>query len=45
MGLVELRLFSGERGRGGKVTRARISYDAEEIRRHVSRRIGKTLKS
>ena len=41
MGLVEIRFYTGERGRGGKITRARIAYDKEEIRKHISRRIGK----
>jgi tetratricopeptide (TPR) repeat protein len=41
MGLVEVRFYTGERGRGGKITRARIAYDKEEIRKHISRRIGK----
>ena len=42
MGLVEIRLYTGESGRGGKVTRARIAYDKEEIRKYVLRKIGKT---
>jgi tetratricopeptide (TPR) repeat protein len=45
MGLVETRFYTGERGRGGKITRARIAYDKEEIKKHVSRRIGKISRS
>jgi len=45
MGLVEIRLYTGERGRGGKITRVRIAYDKEEIKKHVSRRIGKISQS
>jgi tetratricopeptide (TPR) repeat protein len=34
-GLVEMRVFTGERGRGGEVTRARIAYDKEPVKRYV----------
>lgn len=38
-GLVEVREFPGERGRGGRVSRVRISYEKEPIRRFVDERI------
>lgn len=38
-GLVEIRIFPGERGRGGEVTRVRIAYDKEPIREYVNERI------
>jgi len=40
-GLVEIRLYSGERGRGGEIIRARIAFDKEEIRKYVLTRVGK----
>jgi len=44
-GLVEVRLFPGERGRGGEVMRFRIAYEKEPIRAYVNQRIrtGKKL--
>jgi Cyclic nucleotide-binding domain len=36
-GLIETRTFSGQRGRGGEVLRARISYDKEPVKRYVDR--------
>jgi len=42
MGLVETRVFLGERGRGGKTTRSRIAYDHEEVKKYVSRKVEKT---
>ncbi len=38
-GLIETRIFPGERGRGGEVLRLRIAYDKEPIRDFVNRRI------
>lgn len=38
-GLVETRVFTGQRGRGGEVVKVRISYDKEPVRRHVDRLI------
>jgi hypothetical protein len=38
-GLVETRVFLGERGRGGKILKMRISYDKETIKRHIDQRI------
>ncbi|MFX1554962.1 MAG: hypothetical protein ACFFBV_13625 [Promethearchaeota archaeon] len=40
-GLVETRVFLGERGRGGKILKIRISYDKETIKRHIDQRIMK----
>ncbi len=40
-GFVELRVFPGERGRGGKITKARICYEKEPIRLLVEQRIMK----
>jgi hypothetical protein len=34
-GLVEARVFSGQRGRGGEVLRVRVAYDKEPIKRYV----------
>jgi len=34
-GLVEMRVFTGQRGRGGEVTRARVAYDKEPVKRYV----------
>ena len=36
-GLVETRVFSGQRGRGGEVLRARLAYDKEPVKRYVDR--------
>ena len=38
-GLVENRIFPGERGRGGKVTRFRVAYDKEPVKAAVDRRV------
>lgn len=40
-GLVEARVFPGERGRGGKIIKARISYDKETVKRYVDKEIMK----
>ena len=37
--LVETRFFSGERGRGGRILRARIRYAMETIKRYVNDRV------
>jgi TolB-like protein/tetratricopeptide (TPR) repeat protein len=34
-GLVETRVFKGEPGRGGEVTRVRIAFDSEPVREHI----------
>jgi len=36
-GLIETRIFSGQRGRGGEVLKARIAYDKEPVKRYVDR--------
>ena len=38
-GLVEVRFFTGERGRGGKIMRLRLSYEKDTIKRHVDNQI------
>jgi hypothetical protein len=40
-GIVEYRIFSGERGRGGKISKVRIPYDKETIKRYVDERVMK----
>ncbi len=40
-GLVEARIFPKERGRGGKITKVRIYYEREIIRRRVDQEITK----
>jgi len=37
-GVIEVRIFPGERGRGGKIMKARISYEKEEIKRYIIKR-------
>jgi adenylate cyclase len=44
-GLVEMRYFPGERGRGGEVRRFRIAYEKEPIRSNVDLKIGVDRKS
>jgi adenylate cyclase len=43
-GLIEMRYFPGERGRGGEVRRFRIAYEKEPIRTNVDLRIGGDIK-
>ena len=38
-GLVEARVFPKERGRGGKITKVRIFYDRENIKRRIDQKI------
>jgi adenylate cyclase len=38
-GLIETRIFPGERGRGGEVMRLRIAYDKEPIRDFVNKKV------
>ncbi|MDH5690873.1 MAG: hypothetical protein OEY81_05545, partial [Candidatus Bathyarchaeota archaeon] len=40
-GLVETRFFPGERGRGGKIIKTRISYEKETVKRHVDKQVMK----
>jgi len=42
-GLVEARIFKGQRGRGGEVVKVRISYDKEPVKRHVERLIKRPI--
>jgi hypothetical protein len=36
-GLVETRLFAGERGRGGNVLKVRVAYEKEKVRSYIER--------
>jgi hypothetical protein len=36
-GLVEARIFVGERGRGGKIVKMRICYEKEPVKRYIDR--------
>jgi hypothetical protein len=40
-GLIETRIFPGERGRGGKIVRTRICYDRDVVKRLVDRKVAK----
>jgi tetratricopeptide (TPR) repeat protein len=40
-GLVETRVFPGERGRGGRIIKMRIAYGKETVKRHVDQRVMK----
>ena len=40
-GLIETRIFPGERGRGGRILKARISYEKETVKRYVDHQIMK----
>jgi len=40
-GLVETRVFPGERGRGGRIVKTRISYEKETVKRHVDKQVMK----
>ena len=44
-GLVESRIFSGERGRGGRVLKIRVSYEKGAIRRMVDRTVVRPLET
>jgi hypothetical protein len=44
-GLVEIRIFSGERGRGGRIRRVRIAYEKEPIQRHIDQHVMKNPKN
>jgi tetratricopeptide (TPR) repeat protein len=43
--LVEYRIFPGERGRGGKITKVRACLDNEHVRRYAEELTGKRLES
>jgi tetratricopeptide (TPR) repeat protein len=38
-GFIELRIFLGQRGRGGKITKARIFYGKETIKRYIDAKV------
>ncbi len=40
-GLIETRIFPGERGRGGKILKTRVAYDKETIKRYIDHHIMK----
>ncbi len=40
-GLIETRIFLGERGRGGRIVKARISYEKETVKRLVDQKVAK----
>jgi hypothetical protein len=40
-GLVEMRIFTEERGRGGKITKARIAYEKDIVKRHMDQKVMK----
>jgi tetratricopeptide (TPR) repeat protein len=39
LGAVEVRFFFGERGRGGKIVKLRVSYEKENVKRYIDQRI------
>ena len=43
-GIVEVRVFQGERGRGGKIMKARICYEKEPLKQLVDQRVVKNGK-
>lgn len=40
-GVVEVRIFSEERGRGGKIAKARIAYEKDIVKRYVDQQVMK----
>ena len=40
-GLIEVRVFPGERGRGGRILKMRPAYEKETIKRYVDRLVMK----
>jgi tetratricopeptide (TPR) repeat protein len=38
LGLAEARTFTGQRGRGGKITRARIAFDKDEVKQYITKK-------
>jgi hypothetical protein len=40
-GLAEIRVFPGERGRGGRIIKIRAAYDKEIIKRYIDRLVMK----
>ena len=41
-GLIEVRIFPAERGRGGEVKRVRVAYNNDPVRRYVEWHIAKS---
>lgn len=39
LGVVEIRFFFGERGRGGKIIKIRASYEKENSKRYIDLRV------
>jgi tetratricopeptide (TPR) repeat protein len=39
MGIVETRIFAGERGRGGEILKVRVAYDKEAVRQYIECKI------
>ena len=40
-GVIELRIFSEERGRGGKIAKTRITYEKDIVKRYVDQSVMK----
>ena len=40
-GLIEIRVFPGERGRGGRIMKARVCYEKEPVKHLIEQRIVK----
>ena len=40
-GLVEIRVFPGERGRGGRILKIRVAYGKETIKRLIDKNVMK----
>jgi predicted ATPase len=40
-GIIEMRIFTEERGRGGKITKIRIAYEKDIVKRHIDQRVMK----
>jgi hypothetical protein len=38
-GLIETRVFPGERGRGGRILKMRVAYDRETLKRYIEERV------
>jgi hypothetical protein len=38
MGVVEMRVFFGEKGRGGKILKLRVSSEKENVKRYIDQR-------
>jgi hypothetical protein len=38
-GLIEIRVFTGKRGRGGRIVKARIFYEKETMKRYIDAKV------